>query len=193
MMPMLFETSVLITWETGTGKEVLARHIHTLSNRAKGPFQSINCGALPETLLESELFGHKKGAFTGAVEDRAGLFEEGTGGTVFLDEIGDISSTTQIMLLRVLQEREITRIGENRPRKVDIRILSATNKDVNQAVAEGRFRQDLLYRLRVIEIQMPPLRERKEDILPLARKCEGTGKRHGKGGRSFQRCHNQTS
>jgi len=164
-----FETSVLITGETGTGKEVLARHIHRLSNRSKGPFQSINCGALPETLLESELFGHKKGAFTGAVEDRTGLFEDGSGGTVFLDEIGDISSVTQIKLLPVLQQREIPRIGENRPRKVDIRILSATNKDLNEAVAEGRFRQDLLFRLRVIEIQMPPLRDRTEDILPLAR------------------------
>jgi len=164
-----FDTSVLITGETGTGKDLLARYIHERSHRARGTFLAVNCGALPETLLESELFGHKAGAFTGAIADRVGLFEEARGGTILLDEIGDISPATQTKLLRVLQEREITRLGENLPRKIDVRVLAATNRDLDQAVAEGRFREDLLYRLRVIEIRVPPLRERREDILLLAR------------------------
>ncbi|MDX9857859.1 MAG: sigma-54-dependent Fis family transcriptional regulator [candidate division Zixibacteria bacterium] len=164
-----FDSSVLITGETGVGKEVLARHIHGVSHRAKRPFVAVNCGALPESLLESELFGYKAGAFTGAVRDRTGLFEQAAGGTMFLDEIGDITPAMQIKILRVLQEREIMRIGESVPRPVDVRIIAATNHDLDALVSEGRFRDDLLYRLRVIEIEIPPLRQRREDILPLAR------------------------
>ena len=130
---------------------------------------AVNCGALPETHLDSELFGHKAGSFTGAVRDRAGLFEEATGGTIFLDEIGDISPATQLKILRVLQEKGILRVGENLPREIDVRVIAATNKDLDVAVKEGSFREDLLYRLRVIEIKMPSLSERPEDILPLAR------------------------
>lgn len=164
-----FDSSVLITGETGSGKEVLARAIHRNSPRAKGPFVAINCGALPDTLLESELFGHKAGAFTGAVRDRIGLFEEADKGTLFLDEIGDISPAMQMKLLRVLQEREVTRIGENTPRKTGARVIAATNRNLAKAVETGKFREDLLYRIRVIEIEVPPLRQRPEDILPLAR------------------------
>ncbi len=164
-----YDSSVLITGESGSGKEVLARHIHHTSPRARGPFVAVNCGALPATLLESELFGHQAGAFTGALHDRSGLFEEGNGGTVFLDEIGDVSADMQTKLLRVLQEREIIRIGENKPRKVDIRVIAATNKNLKQAVRSGQFREDLYYRLGVIEIEVPPLRDRPEDIVPLAR------------------------
>lgn len=162
-----FDTSVLITGETGVGKEVVARHIHVTSNRSGYAMLSVNCGALPETLLESELFGHRAGSFTGAIRDRTGLFEQAARGTILLDEIGDISLSTQVKLLRVLQEREILRIGENIPRKVDTRIIAATNRNLNQAVSQDRFREDLLYRLRVIEIVVPPLRERPQDILPL--------------------------
>jgi transcriptional regulator with PAS, ATPase and Fis domain len=164
-----FDSSVLITGETGVGKEVLARHVHRLSHRCEGPFVAVNCGALPETLLESELFGHKAGSFTGAVEDRTGLFEQAEGGTVFLDEIGDISAAMQLKILRVLQEREIRRVGESATRKIDVRVIAATNRDLGQAIREGKFRDDLLYRLRVIEIEVPPLRERPEDLLPFAR------------------------
>ena len=162
-----FDTSILITGETGVGKEVIARYIHGASRRADYSMLSVNCGALPETLLESELFGHRAGSFTGAVRDRNGLFEQAARGTILLDEIGDISLSTQVKLLRVLQEREILRIGESIPRKVDTRIIAATNHNLEQAVTEGRFREDLLYRLRVIEIVVPPLRERPQDILPL--------------------------
>ncbi len=164
-----FDSSVLITGETGVGKEVLAHYIHNNSHRSKGPFVTVNCGALPETLLESELFGHKAGSFTGAIRDREGLLEQAGAGTIFLDEIGDISLNMQLKILRVLQEKEITRVGENKPRKIDVRVIAATNKILEKTVAEGSFREDLLYRLRVIEIGIPPLRERKEDILPLAR------------------------
>jgi two-component system response regulator HydG len=164
-----FDSSVLITGETGTGKEVLARHIHGLSLRAAHPLLAINCSALPETLLESELFGHKAGSFTGAIHDRVGLFEQAARGTILLDEIGDISPVIQLKLIRVLQEREILRIGENIPRKVDARIIAATNRSLEKGVEAGTFREDLLYRLRVIEIAMPALRERGEDIVPLSR------------------------
>ncbi len=164
-----FDTSILITGESGSGKEVLARYIHKLSRRAGNPLVGVNCSALPETLLESELFGHKAGAFTGAVDDRIGIFEQADGGTIFLDEIGDISSSMQVALLRVLQEKEIVRVGENKPRKIDVRIMAATNRDLSKAIEEGRFREDLYYRLGVIEIHVPPLRERTEDIVPLAR------------------------
>jgi two-component system response regulator HydG len=164
-----FDSSILITGETGTGKEVLARRIHEGSHRGKRPFVAMDCGAIPETLLEAELFGYRTGSFTGAVRDRVGLFEEAGGSTVFLDEIGDIGLAVQAKLLRVIQEREITRIGENRSRPVDVRIVAATSKDLDEEVAQGRFRSDLLYRLRVIEIHIPPLRERPEDILPLSR------------------------
>jgi DNA-binding NtrC family response regulator/predicted hydrocarbon binding protein len=164
-----FDSSVLITGETGVGKEVVARHIHSLSPRSSGPFVAVNCGALPETLLESTLFGHKAGAFTGATKDRPGLFEEAEKGTIFLDEIGDTTPALQLKLLRVLQEREIMRVGETQPRKVDVRVISATNRDLQQAVRDNNFREDLYYRLRVVEIEVPPLRQRKDDVLPLAR------------------------
>jgi DNA-binding NtrC family response regulator/predicted hydrocarbon binding protein len=164
-----FDTSVLITGETGSGKEVLARYIHLNSLRSKKPFVAINCCAIPENLLESELFGHKAGSFTGAIKDRTGIFEEANNGTIFLDEIGDISPSLQSKLLRVLQEKEITRVGENIARKINVRILAATNQDLDAAVLTKNFREDLLYRIRVIEINIPPLTERREDILPLAR------------------------
>jgi two-component system, NtrC family, response regulator HydG len=164
-----YDSCVLVTGESGTGKEVLSRYIHENSHRSSGPFVTVNCAALPETLLESELFGHKAGAFTGAIRDRVGLFEEGANGTVFLDEIGDISLTVQMKLLRVLQEREITRVGESKPRKVDVRVIAATHRTLLEEVEKGTFREDLFYRLRVIEIEVPPLRERREDILHLAR------------------------
>jgi transcriptional regulator with PAS, ATPase and Fis domain len=160
---------VLIVGETGAGKEVLARYIHHNSTRSQGKFVAINCASLPETLLESELFGHKAGSFTGAVRDRIGLFEEANNGTIFLDEIGDISPAMQTRLLRVLQEHEVVRVGENLPRKITSRVISATHRDLAKEVAEGRFREDLYYRIRIIEIDVPPLRDRVDDILPLAR------------------------
>ncbi|MGD8439171.1 MAG: sigma 54-interacting transcriptional regulator [Holophagae bacterium] len=164
-----FDSSVLITGESGVGKEVVARYIHQHSERADKDFVAINCGALPETLLESELFGHKAGSFTGAVRDRKGLFEQASTGTLFLDEVDEVSTVLQVKLLRVLQEREVRRVGENMPRPIDVRIMAASKEDLEKAVAEGRFRDDLYYRLRVVEISIPPLRERPEDILPLAR------------------------
>jgi two-component system, NtrC family, response regulator HydG len=164
-----FDSSILITGETGVGKEVLARHIHDISPRSNKPFVAINCAALTETLLESELFGHKAGSFTGAIKDHRGLFEEAQEGTIFLDEIGDISASLQSKLLRVLQEREILRIGETRPTKINVRIIAATNQNLEQAVNESSFRDDLYYRLKVIQIEVPALRERRDDILLLAR------------------------
>ena len=176
-----YDVSVLLLGESGTGKEVLARHIHRLSPRAQGPFVTVNCAALPEALLESELFGHKAGAFTGALGDRIGLFEAANGGTLFLDEIGDVSAAMQTRLLRALQEKEIVRVGENRPRKVDLRVLAATNRDMRRAVRDGAFRDDLYYRLAVVEIELPPLRERREDIVSLARHFTArTAKRFGR-------------
>lgn len=160
--------SILIEGESGTGKELAARAIHSHSDRKEKPFIPIFCGSLAENILESELFGHKKGAFTGAVENKAGLFEEADGGTLFLDEIAEINKSIQTKLLRVLQEGEIKRVGENQIRKVDVRILSATNKDLLEEVKKGNFREDLYYRLNVINIKMPPLRERREDIPILA-------------------------
>lgn len=161
--------TVLITGESGVGKEVLAKALHKLSSRASAPFVAINCAAIPETLLESELFGYEKGAFTGADVSRPGKFEAADGGTLFLDEIGELPVGLQVKLLRVLQEREFERLGSTTPTKVDVRLIAATNRDLNRAVAEGSFRQDLLYRLQVIQIDIPPLRERIEDIEPLAR------------------------
>ncbi len=158
------DATVLITGESGTGKELVARAIHSASPRRYQPMVAIHCGALTETLLESELFGHEKGAFTGAQYRKKGKFEVAEGGTVFLDEIGDISLKTQTDLLRVLQEREIVRVGGNQPIKVDFRCVAATNKDLEQLIEEGRFRPDLFYRLNVFRVEIPPLRDRKEDI-----------------------------
>jgi DNA-binding NtrC family response regulator len=160
-------SSVLLRGESGTGKEILAKAIHNASQRREKPLIIVNCSAIPETLLESELFGHTKGAFTGAIETRKGLFEAGDKGTIFLDEIGDISPALQVKLLRVLQEGEYQRVGDPSPRRVDVRIVSATNQDLERAVAKGTFRQDLYYRLNVVPIYIPPLRERREDIPPL--------------------------
>lgn len=162
------KATVLITGESGCGKEVIARALHTHSGRAKKPFVAVNCAALPDTLLESELFGYEKGAFTGAQASKAGKFEAAQDGTLFLDEIGEIALATQVKLLRVLQEREIERLGSNKPTKIDVRLVTATNQDLSRAVDEGRFRLDLMYRLQVVEVHLPPLRERKDDILPLA-------------------------
>jgi two-component system response regulator HydG len=160
--------NVLITGESGTGKEVIAKTIHAMGPRRKAPFIAINCSAIPENLLESELFGYAKGSFTGASEKRIGLFEEAEGGTLFLDEIGDLNFGLQSKLLRVLQERKIKRIGENQYRPVDTRIIAATHKDLRKEVANKNFREDLFFRLNVIPIWIPPLRERREDIVPLA-------------------------
>lgn len=161
-------TNIFISGESGTGKEIFARYIHSQSTRANGPFVAINCSAIPENLLESELFGHAKGAFTGAVDKKIGLFEEAENGTLFLDEIGDLSLSLQAKLLRVLQERKIKRVGENEFRPINARIISATHKNLSQEVIEGRFREDLFFRLNVIPIHIPNLRSRPEDIMPLA-------------------------
>jgi transcriptional regulator with GAF, ATPase, and Fis domain len=162
-------TNILIEGESGTGKELVARAIHHNSPRAARPFVAINCGALPETLLESELFGHTKGAFTGAVAAKTGLLRSAEGGTVFLDEIGEVSPAMQVRLLRAVQEHEVTPVGAGGAVAFDARIICATNRDLEKEVSEGRFREDLFYRLNVIEIHLPPLRERREDIPLLVR------------------------
>ncbi|WP_175781579.1 sigma-54 interaction domain-containing protein [Burkholderia anthina] len=163
------DANVLIAGETGTGKELIARRVHDLSRRGDGPFVAVNCGALSDTLVDSELFGHEKGAFTGALCAKPGWFEAANGGTLFLDEIGDLPLSMQVKLLRVLQEREVVRLGSRTGTPVDVRVVAATNVDLRQAVADGRFRGDLFYRLNVVQLDVPTLRERPADILPLAR------------------------
>lgn len=177
------DSTVLISGESGTGKEVVARYIHVLSPRNEGPFQSINCGALPESLLESELFGHVKGSFTGAVKDKDGLLVAAAGGTFFLDEIGEMSPSTQVKLLRAIQEREVIPVGSTKAVPVDVRIIAATNRDLEEEINRGGFRSDLYYRLNVIQLHLPPLRERREDIPILAdhflrRQANGEGEPH---------------
>jgi len=162
------EASILITGESCSGKEIVARHVHLKSRRSSKPFISVNCAAIPENLLESELFGHEKGAFTGALARRIGKFEEANGGTLLLDEISEMDARLQAKLLRAIQEREIDRVGGAQPVKVDIRILATSNRDLTRAVAENTFREDLLYRLNVVNLRLPPLRERTGDILPMA-------------------------
>ena len=158
------DSTILIQGESGTGKEIIARYIHHLSQRTDGQFQSINCGALPESLLESELFGHVKGSFTGAIKDKSGLFTAAAGGTFFLDEIGETTPATQVKLLRVLQHREVIPVGATEAQPIDVRLLAATNRDLEEEIKRGNFRSDLFYRLNVIAIHLPPLRDRRDDI-----------------------------
>jgi transcriptional regulator with PAS, ATPase and Fis domain len=165
----LTESTVFILGESGTGKELLAKAIHYGSNRSRGPFIPVNCAAIPGEIVESELFGHKRGAFTGAVKDRVGKFQAADEGTIFLDEIGDMSLDVQAKILRVLEERTVTPVGGNKSAAVDVRIISATNKNIQKAVAESGFREDLYYRLNVVPLTLPPLRQRKEDIADLVR------------------------
>jgi transcriptional regulator with GAF, ATPase, and Fis domain len=184
------EATVLITGESGTGKELIARAIHNRSPRARRPFIGLNCAAIPPSLIASELFGCEKGAFTGATQRRVGRFELANGGTIFLDEIGDIPAETQIALLRVLQEREFERVGGTRPVPIDVRVLAATNRDLRAEVSAGRFRLDLFYRLNVFPIQVPPLRERREDILLLAKYF--VGRYAGKAGKKIRNIERKT-
>jgi len=163
------DASALITGESGTGKELIARLVHEFSDRRNKPFVAVNCGAFSETLIESELFGHERGAFSGATDARAGWFEAAHGGTLLLDEIGDLAPRIQVKLLRVLQEREIVRVGSRQPVRVDVRVIAASNVDLPAEVRAGRFRDDLYYRLNVAQLNLPPLRERQDDIAPLAR------------------------
>src|SRR6266403_840714 len=182
------DSTILILGETGTGKELIARAIHKRSNRAERAFIGVNCAAIPPSLIASELFGHEKGAFTGATQRRLGRFESANGGTIFLDEVGDLPPEIQIALLRVLQEREIERVGSNRPIPVDVRVLAATHRDLNTLVAEGKFRQDLLYRLNVVPIEMPSLRDRAPDIpLLVGYFIDRFGKKAGKKFRTIDR------
>lgn len=168
-----FKSTALVLGESGVGKELASRAIHHLSPRAQGPFVAVNCGAIPDTLIESELFGHVKGAFTDATSDRRGLFEEAVGGTLLLDEIGELPSAVQVKLLRALQEEEVRRVGETTPRSVDVRVIAATSRALEDMVAEGSFRQDLYFRLNVFQVTIPPLRARKEDIAPLVQQFLG--------------------
>jgi transcriptional regulator with PAS, ATPase and Fis domain len=163
------DISVLVTGETGTGKELIALELHVRSNRAAGPFVTVNCGAIPENLIESELFGHVRGAFTGAIATRSGKFQQANGGTLFLDEIGELALPLQVKLLRALQERVVYRVGDSKPERCDIRVVAATNRNLEEMIASGEFREDLYYRLNVVNIWLPPLRDRGEDIFIIAR------------------------